>query len=67
MAKPIEVTDNIKECVDIINEFVNSKDTPDIPDVINAMKYLKITTYNALKGDSEPKGCPRLHSVEPVK
>ena len=67
MAKPIEVTDNIKECISIINEFVNSKDTPDDPTVINAMKYLKITADNALKGELEPSGCPRLHTVDPVK
>ncbi len=67
MAKPIEVTDNIKECVDIIDEFVNRKDTPDDKDVINAMKYLKITTLNAIKGENEPEGCPRIRRVENIK
>ena len=67
MAKPIEVTDNIKECIDILDEFVNGDKTPNDEIAINAMKYLKITTDNALSSGMEPKGCPRLRTIEPVK
>ncbi len=67
MGKSIELSDNIKECLDIIEKFVNSEDTPDDKDVINAMKYLKLTTLNALKGENEPEGCPRLRTVDPIK
>ncbi len=67
MAKPIDVTDNIKECVDILDEFVNSSEIKDDGTIKNAMKYLKITTDNALSSGMEPKGCPRLRTVDPVK
>lgn len=67
MGKTIELSKNIEECVEIINEFVNSKDTPDDETVINAMKYLKLTTENALKGEHEPEGCPRPQRFDKVK
>jgi len=66
MAKQIDVTNNIKECVDILDEYINSDGKIDIETAKNAMKYLKITTDNALSSGIEPKGCPNPRRVERI-
>jgi len=66
MGKSIELSDNIKECIGIIDKYVNSKETPDDKTVINAMKYLSLTMDSALRGKHEPDGCPVPNKKKPV-
>ena len=67
MGIPIEVTDNIKECIEILDGYVNSKGEIDRDVAINALNYLNVTVTNATKSSIEAKGCPHPKRLELVK
>jgi hypothetical protein len=67
MGIPIEVTDNIKECIEILDSYINGKGEVDKDIAVNAMKYLNITVNNAMKSSVEAKGCPNPKRIDEVK
>lgn len=67
MGIPIEVTDNIRECIEILNGYVNGKGEIDRNVAINALNYLNVTVLNATKSSIEAKGCPHPRKLQAVK
>jgi len=66
MGIPIEVTDNIRECIEILDNYINGKDEIEREVAVNAMNYLNITMTNAMKSTIEAKGCPHPKKLKKV-
>lgn len=69
MGNSIDVTENITECLKIIDDYITKGDDGefDKETAENAISYLKITTNNAVSGAYEPRGCPNQNRMEKVK
>ncbi len=66
MGGPIEVTSNIKECVEILHNYV--KNGKDKKTAENAVKYLQVTVTSAESGKFEPeRGCPHPEKIEKIR